>query len=131
MKIKLFTDSIPTLDSIASTKQVKCRLLRNSYTELKERLEHGEIYSYSWLDSEDMIADILTKEHKDSLNKDVLEIVTENRFKQAKNEDNLVIFDQDEIVLKNRKEKEKKSKNEIAESMMVKILKELEENGDF
>ena len=45
VQIKLYTNSIPTLESIASTKQVEQRLLQNCYTELKDRLERGEIES--------------------------------------------------------------------------------------
>ena len=62
--IKLFTDSIPTLESIASTKQVEQRLLRNCYTELKDRLEDGDISAFSWLDTDDMVTDLLTKDSK-------------------------------------------------------------------
>ena len=38
--IKIYTDSIPTLESIASNKQVEQRLLRNCYDDLKVRLRN-------------------------------------------------------------------------------------------
>ena len=62
--IKIFSDSIPTLESIASTKQLEQRLLRNCYTDLKDRLTNGEVESFVWLDTDDMVADILTKQAK-------------------------------------------------------------------
>ena len=106
MPIKLYTDSIPTLESIASTKQVEQRLLRNCYTELKDRLERGEIESYVWLDTDDMVADILTKDSK--VNLDIVDITRDNRFRLSRNEDNIVSYSDGEITLRNRKEKAKK-----------------------
>ena len=64
MKIRLFTDSEATLDSIASTRQVDRKTLRMTVVDLKERLLDGNIYSYSWLPTESMWADMLTKEKK-------------------------------------------------------------------
>merc|ERR1712105_388164 len=62
--VKLFTDSIPTLESIASTKQVERKLMRNCISSLKEDLVQNRVTSFSWLESKNMIADILTKEGK-------------------------------------------------------------------
>ena len=106
--IKLFTDSLPTLESIASTKQVEQRLLRNSYTELKERLENGEILMYVWLDTNDMLADILTKDSKDNI--DVHDVTRENKFWLGNVEDNMVAFNDGEITIKNRREKNKEGR---------------------
>ena len=103
--VKLYTDSKPTLESIASSKQVERKLLRNSITDLKKRLEDGSIQSYSWLDTKDMVADLLTKESKDD--DAILDIVQENKFKQAQNEDNLVHFDDGEIKMTNMIKKRK------------------------
>ena len=104
--IILYTDSIHTLKSIASTKQVEQRLLQNCYTELKDRLERGEIESYVWLDTDDMVADILTKDSKENL--DIVDITRDNRFRLSRNEDNIVSYSDGEITLRNRKEKAKK-----------------------
>ena len=41
--VKLFTDSRPTLESIASTRQVEKKFLRNSIADLKSKLEDGSI----------------------------------------------------------------------------------------
>ena len=45
MKIRLFTDSEATLESIASTRQVDRKTLRMTVVDLKERLLDGDIYS--------------------------------------------------------------------------------------
>ena len=110
LPIKLFTDSIPTLESIASTRQVEQRLLKNCYSELKDRLENGEVESYVWLDTNDMVSDIFTKDCKENL--DIVDITRENVFRLANNEDNLVKFADGEISINNRKEKNKDSKLE-------------------
>ena len=43
MKVRLFTDSEPTLESIASSKQIERKTLRLTVTDLKERLVDGDI----------------------------------------------------------------------------------------
>ena len=64
MKVRLFTDSEPTLESIASSRQVERKTLRHTIVDLKERLVDGEIYTYLWLPTQEMLADVLTKEMK-------------------------------------------------------------------
>ena len=64
MEVNLFTDWEPTLESIASTKPIETKRLRNQVQELKEVLVNEEVKSYAWLSSRDMIADSLTKEMK-------------------------------------------------------------------
>ena len=54
IKVRLFMDSESTLESIASSKQVERKSLRMTVVDLKERLLDGEVYSYSWLLTEDM-----------------------------------------------------------------------------
>lgn len=54
MKVRLFTDSEATLESIASCKQIDRKALRMTVVALKEKLVDGEIYSYSWLPTEKM-----------------------------------------------------------------------------
>ena len=79
--VKLFTDSRPTLESIASTKQITTKLLRNDIQDFKDRLYNGEIESFSWLDTNDMIADVLTKEVKD--NKDLCDLIEKGKLRTA------------------------------------------------
>ena len=72
MKVRLFTDSEATLELIASSKQIERKTLRLTVTDLKERLVEGDIYSYSWLPTKSMRADMMTKEMELPI---VLEIV--------------------------------------------------------
>ena len=60
--VQLFTDSESTLESVASTRQISTKSLRNVVVDLKERLIRCEISSYSWLPTQHMWADVLTKE---------------------------------------------------------------------
>ena len=62
IKVRVFTDSEPTLESIASSRQIEKKSLRLTVTDLKERLLDGEVSSYSWLPTNNMWADMLTKE---------------------------------------------------------------------
>ena len=62
IKVRLFTDSEPTLESIASSKQVERKTLRPTIVDLKERLVDRDIFSYSWLPTKNMWADVMTKE---------------------------------------------------------------------
>ena len=62
--VYLFTYSESTLESIASTKQITTKTLRNVITDLKQRLIDEDISSYAWLATNSMWAEILTKEKK-------------------------------------------------------------------
>ena len=73
--------------------------MRNVVTDLKEKLEDGLVESYSWLETKDMVADVLTKECKN--NGDVDDILIDNVWKNVKNEDNLVSCMNGEIQLRN------------------------------
>ena len=64
IKVRLFTDSEPTLESIASSRQVERKTLMPTILDLKERLVDKDIQSYSWLPTQHMLADVLTKEMK-------------------------------------------------------------------
>ena len=70
--VYLFTDSESTLESIASSKQIATKTLRNVITDLKQRLIDDEVSSYAWLSTNSMWAGFLTKEKKMSLNFDKL-----------------------------------------------------------
>ena len=62
--VYLFTDSESTLESVASSKQISTKTLRNVITDLKQRLVNEEITLYAWLPTSSIWADILTKEKK-------------------------------------------------------------------
>ena len=106
--VKIFTDSLATLESIASTHQVERRLMRSSIADLKQKLEENEVESYGWLQDEDMVADILTKDMRDKFGLD--EIVKENRLRCVTSSDNTVTAEGGEFVMKGRKLKDKMQK---------------------
>ena len=62
IKVRLFTDSEATLESIASSKQIERKTLRLTVVDLKERLVDGDVFSYSWLPTKSMWTDMMTKE---------------------------------------------------------------------
>ena len=74
----MYTDSESTLESVASTKQISTKTLRNVITDLKQRLVEGEITSYAWLPTANMWADILTKEKKVPL--ELEDVLTKNKM---------------------------------------------------
>ena len=97
--VKIYSDSLPLLESIASSRQVEQRLLRNTMTDLKQKLVDGEISSYSWIDTKAMTAVILTKEGGEIEN--ILEVVRENLFQEANTQRNVVVFKDLEMMLLN------------------------------
>ena len=98
--VKVYTDSMPLLDSIASTKQVEQRLLRNTMTDLKKKLENKQVVGYSWVETRDMTADVLTKEGSDVEN--ILEVIRENKFRRAHSQKNMVTFRDGEMMMTNK-----------------------------
>ena len=60
--MRLFTDSEATLESISFSKQIERKTLRLAIVDLKERLVDGDIFSYSWLPTKNLWADMMTKE---------------------------------------------------------------------
>ena len=60
--LRIITDSEPTLESIASTRQIERKGLRMTVQEMKEKLIDGEVKSYQWLSTKEMWADGMTKE---------------------------------------------------------------------
>ena len=46
IKVRLFTDSEATLESIASSKKIERKTMRLTVVDLKERLVDGDIFSY-------------------------------------------------------------------------------------
>ena len=97
--VRVYTDSLPLLESIASSKQVDQRLLRNTMVDLKQKLIDGEVSLYSWIDTKSMTADVLTKEGGEIGN--ILEVVRQNTFKKANSQQNMVIYNDGEMKLMN------------------------------
>ena len=107
MKVRLFTDSRPLLESIGSSGQIEEKALRQSVAYLKQGLEDEDVMAHSWIPGEDIVADILTKQG--SRREEMDEILVRNYFKHAKTEDNLVTYNDDEFKMRNvvtKKDKE-------------------------
>ena len=99
IEMRMFTDSRPLLESIGSSGQVEEKSLRQSVAALKQNLEDGEVDRFSWIAGTEIVADVFTKQgsERESLN----EIVSMNVFRHAQNMDNLVVYDNEEIQIKN------------------------------
>ena len=100
LPIKIFTDSVPLLESIGSTKQIEEKMLRNSITDFKEDIEQGYVDSYSWLETREMLADVLTKECRK--NKRLDEVLLQNTFSCIQNEDFKVVLGDGELKIVNK-----------------------------
>ena len=61
IKIRVFTDSRPLLESIGSLGQIEEKALRQSIAYLKQALEEGEIIGYSLIQGEEIVAEVFTK----------------------------------------------------------------------
>ena len=61
IKVKIFTDSRPLLETLGSTSQVAEKGLRKSVAYLKEHLKLGSVESYGWIECQYITVDILTK----------------------------------------------------------------------
>merc|ERR1712002_752807 len=97
VKVKIFTDSRPLLETLGSTSQIAEKGLRKSIAYLKEQLKLGKVESYSWIEGKEIIADILTKtgSKRAELNK----IMIEGYFKHALDKYNYVKFHEGEIKI--------------------------------
>ena len=62
INVRILTDSEPTLESIASTRQIERKGLRMLVHEMKDKLRDREITSYQWISTKKIWADGLTKE---------------------------------------------------------------------
>ena len=107
MPVRVMTDNEPTLESIASTKQIERKGLRMTVQELKEKLLEGEIQSYQWLSTKEMWADGLTKEME--MAEGLRQLLKEGKCEMVKKEVNKVVCENEEIKMlniRNRKKKE-------------------------
>ena len=97
VKVKIFTDSRPLLETLGSTSQIAEKGLRKSIAYLKEHLKLGSVESYGWIEGKEIIADILTKTGSKRIELD--EIMIEGYFKHALDEHNCVKFKDGEIKI--------------------------------
>merc|ERR1712002_697760 len=99
MNVRIFTDSEPTLESIASTKQIDRKQLRMVVQDMKEKLREGDITSYQWVSTKNIWADGLTKEM--SMTDGVRELLKEGECEMTKENINKVICEKEEIKMLN------------------------------
>jgi hypothetical protein len=62
MKVEVYTDKKPLLESIASTKIVENKFLVSEINAMKQLIEDETIKNITWVETKDQLADILTKE---------------------------------------------------------------------
>ena len=99
MNVRIITDSEPTLESIASTKQIDRKALRMVVQEMKEKLRDGDITSYQWVSTKNIWADGLTKEMP--MAEGVRKLLQEGKCNMVKENINKVICEQGEIKMIN------------------------------
>ena len=97
--MKLFTDSESTLESISSSKQIERKTLRQTVVDLKERLVDGDVHSFSWLLTQGMMADLMTKEMKIPVNLE--DVIMRNTIHLQQPLINKVVTEGTEIRMKN------------------------------
>merc|ERR1712112_675979 len=99
MNLRIFTDSEPTLESIASTKQIDRKQLRMVVQDMKEKLREGDITSYQWISTKDIWADGLTKEK--TMTDGVRKLLKEGECEMMIENINKVICEEEEIKMLN------------------------------
>ena len=111
IEVKMFTDSRPLLESIGSSGQIEEKALRQSVACLKQALEDEEVKDYAWIQGEEIVADVLTKQG--STREALDEIIKKNKFRNAHSQDNRVTFEGNEFKIRNRTtKKDKKEEDE-------------------
>ena len=90
MKSKIWTDSVPTLESIASLKGVEHKEMSMELRYLTDKLEDGSVSEYSWVCSEDQLADFLTKRMREPAT--IRQIFFNNEFDRSRNLKNKVLM---------------------------------------
>ena len=87
------------MESIGSSGQIEEKALRQLVASLKQNLEDGEVGSFAWIAGTEIVADVFTKQgsQREALD----EIVLDNVFRHAQTVDNLVLFEDEEIKIKN------------------------------
>ena len=60
--VVLYTDSKPLVESIYSTRPAERKTIRHVVQSMKDCMSRGEVQEYKWIDTKQMLADILTKD---------------------------------------------------------------------
>ena len=73
--------------------------MRQSIAYIKQALEEGEIPGYSWIQGEEIVAGVFTKQG--SKRNALGEIMDHNKFRHTQTQDNLVVFEDNEFKVCN------------------------------
>ena len=78
-------------------------------------MEYKEVESYNWIDGARLIVDVMTKEKTSTSTQGnkFTELIRDNMFKEGKESNNQVLWQNEEIVLLNPKEKDDDNKKEM------------------
>merc|ERR1711867_397660 len=99
MNVRILTDSEPTLESIASTKQIERKGLRMVVQEMKDKLRDGEIDSYQWVSTKQIWAYGLTKEMP--MTEGVRNLLKNGKCEMVSEDTNKVVCQNEEIKMLN------------------------------
>merc|ERR1712239_2027 len=99
LNVRILTDSEPTFESIASTKQIERKGLRMLVKEMKDKLRDGEIDSYQWVSTKKIWADGLTKEMP--MTDGIRNLLKNGKCDMVQEHTNKVICQDDEIKMIN------------------------------
>merc|ERR1712101_44878 len=99
LNVRILTDSQPTLESIASTKQIERKGLRILVHEMKDKLRDGEIDSYQWVSTKQIWADGLTKEMP--MTEGVRNLLKNGKCEMVSEDINKVVCQNEEIKIIN------------------------------
>ena len=106
--VKVYMDSEPLLESVASTKQIERKNLRMTVQGLKEKLMEGEIKSYQWLSTKKMWADGMTKEME--MAEGLRNLLKTGKCEMEKEEVNKVVYENNEVKMMNIRNRNKQEK---------------------
>ena len=113
LPVRIMTDSEPTLESIASTKQIERKGLWMTVQEMKEKLMEGGIKSDQWLSMKEMWAGRLTKEIE--MAEGLRNLLKEGKCMIAGQEINKVVCQNEEIRMLNIRNQKKKEETKEGE----------------
>ena len=97
VEAKVVTDSLATVESVASTKQVERRQLRNVVQAVQQNLEWKEVHKLCWVQDEYNVAVVLTKERRGKIGLD--ELMGANKLPYLRKEYNCVTFEDGEFKI--------------------------------
>merc|ERR1712115_289252 len=117
MNVRILTDSEPTLENIASTKQIERKGLRMLVHEMKDKLRDGEINSYQWISTKKIWADGLTKEMP--MTDGIRNLLKTRRCDMVSEDINKVVCHNDEIKMLNIRNKRHGRQEKDAKTMTI------------